>query len=50
MIPTVWRVHWAQLGAEPAGYHDFSQRARARGFAMIRRASGFTVTIEAVTP
>lgn len=49
MIPTFWRVHWAQLGAEPAGHHDFAQRARARGFAVIRRASGFTVTIETIT-
>ena len=45
-IPQCWRVSWDALGNEPAGFLDFTQRARARGFLMIRRASGFVATIE----
>lgn len=47
--PIAWRVHWDALDNEPAGYLDFYQRGRARGFAMLRKAEGFTVSIEALT-
>ena len=43
--PKSWRVEWDALGNEPAGFAEFTQRARARGFYMIRKASGFTVRI-----
>jgi hypothetical protein len=44
--PKLWIVHWHALGTEPAGKLAFSQRARARGFKMIRRAAGFYCWIE----
>ena len=47
MKPTEWIVSWESLGTVPAGSESFTQRARARGFFMIRRASGFVVTIQA---
>ena len=46
-VPKFWRVTWRATATEPAGSMDFTERARARGFAMVRRAAGFTVTIEA---
>lgn len=46
--PKFWRVHWQQFANEPAGYLDFFERARARGFLMIRKASGFIAWIEPI--
>lgn len=40
MIPIAWIV------TIDGKRYRFAQRARARGFAMIRRAAGQTVTIE----
>lgn len=48
MIPRAWRVHWLALDNTPAGYLDFPQRCRARGFVMIRRAAGYACRIEAI--
>lgn len=47
MIPRAWRVTWESFGPTPAGYLDFAQRARARGFYLMRKGMGFRVTIEA---
>ncbi len=44
--PKLWIVVWDAMGAEPAGQLEFTQRARARGFLMLRKASGFTAWIE----
>ena len=46
--PKKWRVAWDALGDTPAGFVDFDQRAQARGFYMIRKASGFRVSINPV--
>ena len=48
MIPIAWLVTWSALGDTPAGSARYTIRREARGFAMIRRASGFVVTIEPV--
>jgi hypothetical protein len=48
MIPRGWRVTWQARGDTPAGFLDFSQRARARGFYLIRKGSGFIVTIDPI--
>jgi hypothetical protein len=45
MIPRAWVVEWGALGNIPAGNLEFPQRARARGFFMVRKAAGFTVRI-----
>lgn len=44
-VPKAWIVEWDAMGSEPAGRLSFGRRARARGFAMIRKAAGFTVRI-----
>lgn len=44
--PKSWRVEWdAHPDGTPAGHLEFTQRARARGFAMVRKASGFVVRV-----
>ena len=45
--PAHWRVTWQAHNGCPAGFAEFTCRARARGFLLIRRAAGFNVTIEA---
>lgn len=45
MKPIAWRVHWAAPNGT-SGHADYSQRAAARGFAMMRKASGYVVRIE----
>lgn len=40
--PAAYRVHYS------GAYLDFTCRARARGFAMVRRSQGDTVHIEAI--
>lgn len=45
MIPRAWVVSWDALGDIPAGELEFTRRARARGFFMVRKSSGFTVRI-----
>jgi hypothetical protein len=47
--PVYWLVTWQPLGADPGGSARYAQRAAARGFAMIRRAAGYTVTVQPVT-
>lgn len=50
MIPHTFRVHFSKPGEQP-GYHDFTganRRARARGFAMVRKAEGFETHIEPI--
>ena len=44
--PKLWIVCWDALGKEPAGRAEFTQRAMARGFKIIRRAAGFYCWIE----
>lgn len=47
MIPAFWRITWqSHADGTPAGHLDFDQRARARGFYLLRKASGFVVTFE----
>lgn len=47
MKPLYWRIRWqAHPDGTPAGFADYSQRARARGFLMIRRAAGFVCSIK----
>lgn len=42
MRPISYRVHWsAHPDVTAAGYADYPQRARARGFMMTRKAMGF---------
>jgi len=41
MKPTIYRVHYA-----PGLFRDFARRCDARGFAMIRKAHGDSVSIE----
>ena len=48
MKPIAWVITWQAHGAEPAGSQKFVQRARARGFLMIRRAAGFVCGIQPV--
>lgn len=49
MIPVAWLVTWqAHADGTPAGSARYTVRREARGFYMIRRASGFSVTIEPV--
>lgn len=45
MKPLAWRVHWTGPDGS-RGFADYGQRAGARGFAMMRKASGFVVRIE----
>lgn len=47
--PLTWLVIWGPLGSDPGGSARYSQRAAARGFAMMRRAAGCTVTVQPVT-
>lgn len=49
MIPRAWRVTWGALGDVSAGFLEFPQRARARGFYLMRKCAGFAVSIEPVT-
>lgn len=44
--PKLWVVRWHALGDEPAGRLEFTQRARARGFLIVRKASGFNAWVE----
>lgn len=46
--PLAWIVTWGPLGSDPGGSARYSQRAAARGFAMMRRAAGYIVTVQAV--
>jgi hypothetical protein len=48
MIPRAWIVTWESFGPTPAGSLEFAQRARARGFYMMRKSMGFRVSISAV--
>lgn len=47
--PLAWIVTWWPLGSDPGGSARYSQRAAARGFAMLRRAAGYTVTVQPLT-
>lgn len=47
--PLAWIVTWWPLGSDPGGSARYSQRAAARGFAMMRRAAGYRVEIRAET-
>lgn len=42
MKPAIFRVHYGRA------YLDFTCRARARGFAMVRRSQGDKVHLEAL--
>ncbi len=49
MKPSFWRVEWqAHSDGTPAGFADYVERRKARGFYIIRKAAGFTVTIKPV--
>jgi len=47
--PLAWIVTWGPLGSDPGGSACYSQRAAARGFAIMRRAAGYIVTVQPVT-
>lgn len=49
MIPHTFRVHYAK--GSDVGYLDFTghnRRARARGFAIIRKADGYETRIQPI--
>lgn len=49
MKPHAWVIHWDQHpDGTPAGSRTFHQRAAARGFLMMRKASGFNAWIETI--
>lgn len=48
MIPRAWIVEWQALGDTPAGAARYTQRHQARGFYIMRKAAGFSVTLRAV--
>lgn len=47
MKPTEWVVTWAEFNGAPAGELRFTERARARGFLIMRKALGFSAFITA---
>lgn len=47
MKPTHWIVRITDKGTGKVSEHKFFQRARARGFAVVQKAQGHEVEIEA---